>query len=395
MGRNLHIFVSLDILQGLLQGEDGGRNDAGLLVGTAGTDVGQLLCLAYVDDKVYVVNMLSYNLAGIHLVLRFYEELAPILQMVYGICIGIAALQGNQRTVGTAVYLALERLVLLEAVRHDGLALRGGEHIGSQADDTARGDVELYVHTVALTVHTGHFALAARNHVYHLAAKLLGHVYGQFLNGFAFHTVNLLVDNLRLANLQLITLAAHGLHQYGEMQHATSAHYPAVGVTLHGRDTQGQVLLQFLIQTFLYVAAGAELAFLTEERRVIYGEEHGHRGFVDADARQSLGILVVANGVAYLEALQSHQGTDVATSCLGSLLASHAGEGVYLLNLGALLAAVAMHDGDVHALSQGTAMHTAYGNAAGIVGIVQTGYEHLRCALQLLGGRHMLQNLVQ
>ena len=179
------------------------------------------------------------------------------------------------------------------------------------------------------------------------------------------------------------------------MQHATSAHYPAVGVTLHGRDTQGQVLLQFLVQTFLYVAAGAELAFLAEERRVIYGEEHGHRGFVDADAGQSLGILVVANGVAYLEALQSHQGTDVATSCLGSLLASHAGEGVYLLNLGALLAAVAVHYGDVHALSQGTAMHTAYGNAAGIVGIVQTGYEHLRCALQLLRGRHVLQNLVQ
>ena len=49
--------------------------------------------------------------------------------------IGIAALQGYERTVDAAVYLALEGLVLLEAVRHDGLALRGCEDIGTQTDD--------------------------------------------------------------------------------------------------------------------------------------------------------------------------------------------------------------------------------------------------------------------
>ena len=81
--------------------------------------------------------MLTDNLTCIHLVLGFDEELATVLQMVNGIGIGIAALQRYERTVDAAVYLALEGLVLLEAVRHDGLALRGCEDIGTQTDDAA------------------------------------------------------------------------------------------------------------------------------------------------------------------------------------------------------------------------------------------------------------------
>ena len=82
LGSNLHIFVGLDVLQSLLEREDGGRDDTGLLVGTAGTHVGQLLGLAHIDDKIYVVNMLTDYLTCIHLVLGFDEELATVLQMV-------------------------------------------------------------------------------------------------------------------------------------------------------------------------------------------------------------------------------------------------------------------------------------------------------------------------
>ena len=68
---------------------------------------------------------------------------------------------------------------------------------------------------------------------------------------------------------------------------------------------------------------------------------------------------------------------------------------MYLLYLGALLAAVAMDDGNVHAFAQSATVHTAYGNTAGIVGVVQAGNEHLRRTLQLMGSRYMLQNLVK
>ena len=123
LGSYLHILVCLDILQSLFKGEDGGRDDTCLLICTAGTDIGQLLCLAHIDNKVDIVNMLTYNLTSIHLVLGFNEELATVLQVVYGIGIGIATFQRYELTVDSAVYLALERLVLLEAMRHYGLTL--------------------------------------------------------------------------------------------------------------------------------------------------------------------------------------------------------------------------------------------------------------------------------
>ena len=96
------------------------------------------------------------------------------------------------------------------------------------------------------------------------------------------------------------------------------------------------------------MAAGAVLAFLAKERRVVDGEEHGHCGFVDADGWQRFGVLEVADGVAYLETLQSDDGTDVARPYFLRLLASHAGEGVEFLYLCLLHLSVAMGNGDVH-----------------------------------------------
>ena len=114
------------------------------------------------------MHMLSHNLPGVHLVLRRDEEAAAVLQVVNGIGVGRAAFERNERTVGAALDVALVRLVFFVAVRHDGLALTGGEHVGTQANDAARGYVELNVHAVAEGNHRGHLALAARHHINHL-----------------------------------------------------------------------------------------------------------------------------------------------------------------------------------------------------------------------------------
>ena len=58
------------------------------------------------------------------------------------------------------------------------------EHVGSEADDATRGDVELDVRALALAFHRGHFALSARHHVNHLRGKFVGHVDGEFFDGF-------------------------------------------------------------------------------------------------------------------------------------------------------------------------------------------------------------------
>ena len=86
--------------------------------------------------------MLAHHLTGIDLLARVDEELAAVLEFVDGIGVGGARLQGYHGAIGAAHDVALIGLVLLIAMGHDGLTLAGGEHIGTQSDDAARGDVE-------------------------------------------------------------------------------------------------------------------------------------------------------------------------------------------------------------------------------------------------------------
>ena len=166
--------------------------------------------------------MFANHLTHINILTWVDEELTTVLQLVDGVGKGVAGLQSDHRTVDTALYLTLIGLILLEAVGHDGFTLRGGQHIGAQTDDAARGNVELDIGALALALHRGHLTFTTGHHINHLRGKLLGHVDGQFLDRLALLTVYLLVDNLGLAYLQLIALATHGLDEHGEMQHATS-----------------------------------------------------------------------------------------------------------------------------------------------------------------------------
>ena len=94
--RYFHVFVGLDVLQCFLKREDSGRNDVGLLVGAACTDIGELLCLADIDDDIVFMNVLTNNLTSIDLILRLDEEAAPVLQMIDGIGVGITTLKSNK-----------------------------------------------------------------------------------------------------------------------------------------------------------------------------------------------------------------------------------------------------------------------------------------------------------
>ena len=65
------------------------------------------------------------------------EELAAVLQLVDGIGESIASLEGYHGAVDTTLDVALVGLVLLEAMGHDGFALRGCEDVGAESDDAA------------------------------------------------------------------------------------------------------------------------------------------------------------------------------------------------------------------------------------------------------------------
>ena len=209
------------------------------------------------------------------------------------------------------------------------------------------------------------------------------------------HAIDFFIDHLRLSDLQLVALTTHSLDEYREVQHATTRDDPLVGGILERLDTQGKVLLQFLLQAVVDMTRGNKLTLLTEERRVVDAEQHRHRRLVDGNRRQWLGILYVADGVANLELFESNDGTDIATVYLINARVSHTVEGMQLLNLRLLRRTVAMGNGDLHAVLQLATMYAAHGDTACIRTIVQRSDKHLGSTLNLLGSGNHLDNLIQ
>ncbi len=149
--------------------------------------------------------------------------------------------------------------------------------------------------------------------------------------------IYLLINHLWLADLQLVTLATHCLDEHRDVEHATSLHYPAVGISLDSLHAQGDILLKLLHQAVVDLARGAKLALATEERRVVDSEEHRHSRLVDGDRRQWLRILKVGYCVTNLKVLKADDGANVTTVNRVHALVGNALESVKFLDLGLLL----------------------------------------------------------
>ena len=161
------------------------------------------------------------------------------------------------------------------------------------------------------------------------------------------------------------------------MQHAAAEDVETVGRGA-GSHAQGEVLLQFAVETILDVARGDVFAVLAEEGRVVDREEHRHRGFVDGDGGQRFGILVVADSVADLESLDAHQGADFAAGNFVRLLLAETFEDHQVLDLGLLHRhAVALGQRDVLARLERAARHLAHGDTARVGGVFERRDEHL------------------
>ena len=174
---------------------------------------------------------------------RLDEEGASVLQFADAVGGGLAGLFGYEGTHLVVVHLALPGFEARETVCDDSLTIGGGEQRVAQADDAARRNHEVKLHSVALSVDGAYLAFAAGDHVDDLARELLGHQHSELLDGFAFLTVNLLDDNLGLAHLQLVSLAAHGLDEDAEVQNAAAVNQQGVGRS--GLfNAQGEVLFQ-------------------------------------------------------------------------------------------------------------------------------------------------------
>ena len=91
------------------------------------------------------------------------------------------------------------------------------------------------------------------------------------------------------------------------------------------------------------------------------------------------------HGVADFKAFQTDDGADVAAAHAIDMFLSHALKGAQLLDFLLHHLAVALAQGDLHAVLQRASVHTAHGDAAHIAAVVQRRDEHLGITLEHLG----------
>ena len=89
-------------------------------------------------------------------------------------------------------------------------------------------------------------------------------------------------------------------------------------------DPQGDVVDQLLLEPLLEVAAGDVFALAPGEGGVVDLEGHAHRGFVDGQRGQGLGLFRGADGIGNLQPFDAAQADDVSGLGLFDLTALQA-----------------------------------------------------------------------
>ncbi|MPM56064.1 hypothetical protein SDC9_102863 [bioreactor metagenome] len=159
--------------------------------------------------------------------------------------------------------------------------------------------------------HRAQLALAGAEHLGDRPDVLLGDVDGEELGRLVQLAVDLAGDHLGLADGQFERLAAHRLHQHGELQLATTLHLPGVGAL--GRvDPDRHVADQLALQAGLEQPGGEVLAGPAGQRGGVDADRHRDRRLVDGDQRQRPGILRVGQGLADGDLGDARDGDDVA-----------------------------------------------------------------------------------
>ena len=275
---------------------------------------------------------------------------------------------------------------------HDAIALGVGEELVAEADQATSRNLEFHAQIACHLGHVLQLSLAQAQALHNCAHIILGHVNGQCLHGL-LQSAGLVAmhNNLRLANLQLKALTAHGFNQNGQMQLAAAGHLISIGA-IGFLNAQSHVGFCLFIQTVTDVTAGYEFALLASKGAVVYIKYHGQSGLVNFDALQRLRIILVSDGFTDFSILQAHQGHDVAGLGLVHLNALQALISIKTADF-AHAHLVLIHQGHGFTIVDGAAHHATDNNAADEIVIIQSVDQHLqRCLGINIGSRNIFQN---
>lgn len=120
------------------------------VVGAGSTGVCRVLLLADVDDNVVALRVAADNHALVNRYARPDKQAASVLCVEQAVSRGLAGLVYNERTGAALLNISLIRLVAIEHVVHDAVAVRVRKELGAVAHDAAGRDPEFKVRGAAV-----------------------------------------------------------------------------------------------------------------------------------------------------------------------------------------------------------------------------------------------------
>ena len=262
--------------------------------------------------------------------------------------------------------------------------------------DAAGRDLKLEVRHDARGVHARHDAAGGAEDLNDLARVLVRALDDGLLDGL--HLVAVLVllkQNAGTTDLELKALAAHGLHQNGQVQNAAARDLDAA-LVLELLDLHGHVVLSLVEQALLELTGAYDVAVATDERggRSLKDDGQGRR--VDLDGLELDGVLGVGVDIADIGAVNAHDGSDVAGADFLALGTAQVVEGKELLDGSGGAGAVVLHNKNLVALMDGAGIHATDADTANEVGVVDGHALHgQRGVLVNLGGGHVVDDHIE
>ena len=219
---DLQQLVLRKILQAVLQAHVLRRNQAQCVIAAACTRVRQMLALADIDHNILRFRCAADDHALIDVRTGRNEQAASFLRVIQSVGNCLAGFIGNQRADRSALDVALIRREALEHRGHDALALRIGQEFALVSEQAARRDQEFQTHPAALRMHLLHLALAGTDLLHDCTDSRFRHVDHKALDRLVALAFNLLEQDTRRRNCQLIALSAHVLDQDRQMHFASA-----------------------------------------------------------------------------------------------------------------------------------------------------------------------------
>ncbi len=290
----------------------------------------------------------------------------------------------------------MDRTVLVEVMEQDRLAMRRVQQAGAQAHRATRRNVEDQMRLIATLEHVGHFTAGNAEDLDGLARVFARHIHRRLFNRLEVVAgLILLHQDARTADLEFEALAAHRLHQDGQMQNATACNLKRGGIGNLG-DAHRDVRLGLMQQALLQLARAHDIALAANERARGRLEDDSHRGFVNLDGSQAHRMVAARHHIADVSVFHTNNCDDVARGDDFLFLLLQVLEGEHLLDIRVVTRAVVLDDEHGLTLVNGTRRKATNADTADEARMVDRAHlQRDRVVRVDIGSGNLLQNGVE